>query len=448
MSERNADVELSGQRARLVETPAVELRPTTRRRQILILISSFLTIYIVVGFNQSYGIFQGYYTSDTQDMLPKSARNEGALIAFVGTLGSGLTWGGSIVVNPLLARVEGENLMGLEGRRWITTMGVLLMSLGFGLASLSTQVWHLLLTQGLLYGIGSSMIYFPILNVAPEYFDVHRGTAMGFILSGTGVGGLVFSPSFQALLHRVGPRWTLRFISFSNLAVSLPIALTAAPTRFIHRRPTHIDLKTSRKPAFILSVGAAFLSAGGNLLPGIFLPQFSVLLGYSAGFGAILLAISNGVASASQTLTGFAADKFGRQNTLIFMVSFSLISTVAFWLGSLVGGSSGGGLWLAFVVFYGIAGGGYNALFPTMVAEVFGMQNYASVNGFMYFVRGLGAMVGSPVGGLILGSGDSRLGSWKGVVWFDAALLAGAMVCVVGVRLVHAADRSTWNWKA
>ena len=153
--------------------------------------------------------------------------------------------------------------------------------------------------------------------------------------------------------------------------------------------------------------------------------------------------------SASQTLTGFAGDKFGRQNTLIFMVVFSTVSTMAFWLTAVdVAGGSGKGLWLAFVVFYGVAGGGYNALFPTMVAEVFGMQSYAAVNGFMYFVRGLGAMVGSPVGGKILGGADGKVGSWKAVVWFDAALMAGAMVCVVGVRLLNAVDKKEWKWKA
>jgi MFS family permease len=423
-----------------------ELRPVTQQRQVLVLLSSFLTIFIVVGFNQSYGVFQGYYSSDKQSMLPPSAKNNGALLAFVGTLGSGLTWGGSIFVNPLLMRVEGKALLGLEGRKWITTTGVLLISLGFGLASLSTEIWHLLLTQGLLYGIGSSMIYFPILSVAPEYFDARRGSAMGFILSGTGVGGLTFSPSFQALLNRFGPRSTLCFLSLLNIVISLPIALSAAPSRFLHRRPTHIDLVTARKATFLFSAGAAFLSAAGILLPGIFLPQFSVVLGYSASFSAILLAILNGVASATQTVIGFAGDKFGRQNTLIFMITLSLLSTLAFWLTSLLSGQRG--LWLTFIVFYGIAGGGYNALFPTMVAEVFGMRNYASVNGFMYFVRGLGAMVGSPVGGKMLGNTGEELESWKNVVWFDAALLAGAAICVIVVRLLHAIDRGRWSWKA
>jgi hypothetical protein len=117
-----------------ISNVTTELRPMTRQRQILVLISSFLTICITIGFNQAYGVFQSYYISPTQTMLPKSTRNDSALVAFVGTLGAGLTWGGSIVVNPIIAR------LGIKGTRGIGVLGVLFMSLGFGLASLSTQV--------------------------------------------------------------------------------------------------------------------------------------------------------------------------------------------------------------------------------------------------------------------------------------------------------------------
>jgi hypothetical protein len=50
----------------------------------------------------------------------------------VGTLGAGLTWGGSIVVNPLMARVRDV--------RWLTVTGVVCMSAGFGLASFGREV--------------------------------------------------------------------------------------------------------------------------------------------------------------------------------------------------------------------------------------------------------------------------------------------------------------------
>jgi Major Facilitator Superfamily len=187
---------------------------------------------------------------------------------------------------------------------------------------------------------------------------------MGFILSGAGIGGLVFSPVVRALLSSVGPRWTLRALAFLVLAVSLPIAVTAAPSRFIGRRPTHININLAIKPSFLFSVGAGFLQAGGNGLPLTFLSEYSVALGYSAGFGATLLAVSNGVNSISRVMTGFAGDRFGRQNTLILTVVLCVISVLGFWLGSVSGGSKA--LWIVFVVLYGVTGGGYNALFPTV----------------------------------------------------------------------------------
>jgi MFS family permease len=334
------------------------LRPTTPRRQLLVLISSFLTICITIGLNQSYGVFQSYYISPSQTILPGSTSSS-ALTAFIGTLGSGLTWSGSLFINPVLARLD------LMGTRCLCIAGVICMSLGLGVASLCTQVWQLLLTQGLLYGIGSSLLYFPILSTAPEYFTTHRGSAMGFILSGAGIGGLVFSPIIRGLLSVVGPRWTLRTLTFLVLLIGMPIAVTASPSRFVGRRPTHIDIKLAMKPSFLFSVGAGFLQAGGNGLPLTFLTEYSVALGYSAGFGATLLAVSNGVNSVSRLMTGFAGDRFGRQNTLILTVVLCLISVLGFWLGSL-GNGGNKVLWILFVVFYGVAGGGYNALFPTV----------------------------------------------------------------------------------
>jgi MFS family permease len=348
------------------ESLSPNLRPTTRNGQALVLLSSFLTICITIGLNQSYGVFQAYYTSPTQTFLPSSTSSS-ALTAFVGTLGAGLTWGGSIFVNPILARVS------LSGTRYLCVLGVLLMALGFGLASLSTQVWHLLLTQGLLYGIGSSLLYFPILSTAPEYFTAHRGSAMGFILSGSGIGGLVFSPVIRALLSNIGPRWTLRALAFLVVIISMPIAVTAAPSRFVGRRPTHINLKLAMKPAFLFSVGAGFLQAGGNGLPLTFLSEYSVALGYSAGFGATLLAVSSGVNSVSRVMTGFAGDRFGRQNTLILTVMICVISVLGFWLRSTRNGGSKV-LWILFVVFYGIAGGGTERFSLLFALETFASE--------------------------------------------------------------------------
>lgn len=417
------------------------LRPITTQRQILVLVSAFLTTAVTIGFNQSYGVFQSYYTSSTQTMLPPSTRTQPAFVAFIGTLGYGLTWAGSIFINPLMARV------GVTGNRYICSAGVLLMSLGFGLASISNQLWQLLLTQGLLYGVGASCFYFPILASAPEYFNSRRGAAMGIILSGAGIGGLVMSPSIRALITAIGPRWTLRFLAIMNLVISLPIAVTAAPSRFVGRRKTHLDLKLALKPAFILSVLGAFLQAGGNGLPLTFISDYSVAVGYSASFGATLLALNNGVNSVSRIAMGWTGDRFGRQNTLILTTGLCAVLIASLWLSSASKASGDKSLWVAFVITYGFAAGGYHALFPTTVAEVFGIQSYSSVVGFLYFMRGCGAMFGSPVGGLILKEGGQVKGYGK-VIWYDFALFGGATAAVLGVRWWDARGKGAWAWKA
>lgn len=137
-------------------------------------------------------------------------------------------------------------------------------------------------------------------------------------------------------------------------------------------------------------------------------------------------------------------------------VIFSGISVFALWY------DSDRARFLAFVVFYGILAGGYNALLPTTITEVFGVQNYSSVNAFIYFIRGLGALFGAPVAGLILGShqrGTRVMGSmpfslnvlknrYNEVAVFDGVLLLAAGGCVAYVRWLDARDKGGWSWKA
>lgn len=92
------------------------------------------------------------------------------------------------------------------------------------LLTYESQLWQLYLTQGLLYGIGSSMYYFPIMSLTPAYFDRNRGAAMGIVLAGSGVGGLVLSPVFHTMLTRLGIRWALRILGIWNFALGIPIS--------------------------------------------------------------------------------------------------------------------------------------------------------------------------------------------------------------------------------
>lgn len=137
LPDRESSSTTQTRRADARQEPAAEslLVPTTKTAQTVILISSFLTIVLTIGLNQTYGVFlQSYLNPNPSDepFLPPSQVRSEALLAFVGTIGSGLTWGGSILVNPLMARCRDP--------RWITLAGSVLIGLGYTLAGSARSV--------------------------------------------------------------------------------------------------------------------------------------------------------------------------------------------------------------------------------------------------------------------------------------------------------------------
>ncbi|KAK0652318.1 hypothetical protein B0T16DRAFT_454695 [Cercophora newfieldiana] len=169
-----------------------DLPPPSRRKQAAVLLSAFGSVVLTFGYNQTYGVFQEYYLSPSQNVLspaPALAPSPPtALLAFVGTLCYGLTWAGGIAVNPVISRIEHgtwtagprhHRMLGMLRPKTITISGILMVSFGFTLASFCHSIWQLLLTQGLVVGLGMSLLHFPFLAPAPEYFTKHRATAMG-----------------------------------------------------------------------------------------------------------------------------------------------------------------------------------------------------------------------------------------------------------------------------
>ncbi|EKM54904.1 uncharacterized protein PHACADRAFT_197337 [Phanerochaete carnosa HHB-10118-sp] len=423
----------------------------SRKYQTALLAAGFAMTFHVIGINSIYGIFQEFYTSPATNI--KGTQGQDALVSLVGTIGTGLTWSGSIFVNPLITRVKHI--------QWIMLSGVLIMSLGIFLASFSTELWHLYLTQALVYGVGASLYYFPILALTPAYFDQHRGFALGFILSGSSVGGLILSPVMSALISHLGVGWALRILGIWNLVVGVPVSFVVKKRGNVYNsRRTRVDLNVAKRGAFIWQAFGAFLQAGGNVVPTYFLTTYSVsVLSYSSSKASLLLSINNAVNSVARITMGIIADRVGRQNTLIVSVILSAISVLTLWP------FAPRPRFIAFIVSYGVLAGGYNALLPTTIAEVYGVQHYTSVNGFIYFIRGMGALLGAPLAGVILGSHQRGLGTYtpsgtsaidlhmlrtkyNQVAMYDGAVLLAAGLCVAYVRWSDARYKGRWQWIA
>ncbi len=95
------------------------------------------------------------------------------------------------------------------------------MVLALMLSSLATKVWHLILTQGILYALGGCFLYYPVFLYIDEWFVRRKAFAYGILWAGSSSGGLVGPFMLQWGLARYGVATFLR-----GWAIALGVAVT------------------------------------------------------------------------------------------------------------------------------------------------------------------------------------------------------------------------------
>ncbi|KAJ3298861.1 hypothetical protein HDU79_005233 [Rhizoclosmatium sp. JEL0117] len=171
---------------------------------------AFFANFIIYGTVYSFGVYNSYYLSlkvhdlyDDADPLNSFELKVGsaAQVAILGSL--------NISIMDLISFIP-SFLAERYGYPIVIAFGAFLLSLGVFLSSFTTSLPYLICTQGLLFGIGASFVYFPSVSLPAQYFLRRRGFAMGVSVSGSAVGGLVFSQLAGKLLESIGLAWTLR----------------------------------------------------------------------------------------------------------------------------------------------------------------------------------------------------------------------------------------------
>ena len=95
-------------------------------------------------------------------------------------------------------------------RKKISIIGLCTLTTGLLSASFATHVIHLVLTQGLLYGVGGALLYNPFIFYLDEWFVERKGLAYGIFWAGTGVFSSVTPFVMDWALNEYGFRTTLR----------------------------------------------------------------------------------------------------------------------------------------------------------------------------------------------------------------------------------------------
>lgn len=147
----------------------------------------FLVLFSTWGYANSFGAFQTYYTQ-TLSETPSSISWIGGIQVFL-----------SLIVGIFSGRL-------LDAGFFIPTfvVGVVVQAAGIFLMSFSTQYWQLLLTQGVLSGIGAGIYFTPAISLVNTYFDKRRGLAVGLATTGNSLGGVVYPLIVRELIPTLG----------------------------------------------------------------------------------------------------------------------------------------------------------------------------------------------------------------------------------------------------
>ncbi|KAK3067019.1 hypothetical protein LTS18_001348, partial [Coniosporium uncinatum] len=128
---------------------------------------AWLVLFTTWGYVNSFGAFQAYYTST----LPESP----STISWIGSIQVWLTF----FIGAFSGRM-------LDAGLFLPTflVGAVVQLLGIFTMSLSSRYWQLMLTQGILTGLGGGIFFCPAIGLVATYFAKHRGIAIGIATTG------------------------------------------------------------------------------------------------------------------------------------------------------------------------------------------------------------------------------------------------------------------------
>ncbi|MGY2085364.1 MFS transporter [Blastococcus sp. SYSU DS0539] len=284
------------------------------------------------------------------------------------------------------------------GPRRVVLVGALAMGLGLVLTSAATELWHAVLGHGLGVGLGVACSYVPLVAVVGGWFTRRRTLAVGIAVSGIGLGTLLVAPLAADLITRHGWRDAyLVLAAISTVAlVGCALLVRAAPAA------TEGDavplLPRLRTPAYVrLYVGGLLLSIV-LFVPFVHLPAYAASRGAGEVAAATLVGIIGAASIVGRLALGAAAARTGVLRT--YQACFALMAgSFLLWLGA-----PGYPRLVVFAALLGVGYGGFVALGPALVADLFGVRGLGGLLGILYTSAALGSAIGPPAAGGVIGA--------------------------------------------
>ncbi|KAJ2812712.1 hypothetical protein H4S07_001209 [Coemansia furcata] len=370
-------------------------------------LAAMVNYMFIFGASNSYGVFSTYYLN------VKFPGTSATTLAWIGTLVTSLMLGCSILTGAMADK---------RGYRVTAYTGTVICTLAYILASFAKEVWQLILTQGVLLGIGASFLYAPSVSIPAQWFVKNRGLATGIAVAGSSIGGLWFTAAIQAMIDSLGAEWALRVLGI------LTFAVTSLTNSLYYRRipakprTNLFELRAAKRLIFwLVSVETCTMYTGYWALS-FYVGTNAKYLGGTLRDGSNLLLVLNAASALGRVMAGVIADRFGNINTLLVSIMLTVVLETPLWMTA----KTIAPLYVLCAL-YGLISPSFISLNPVIIGRHFDTDVMASVMGMTNLFGGLGVLAGNLAQGAIFDKYDKR------EKFTNTIIFSGVFILVAGI---------------
>jgi predicted MFS family arabinose efflux permease len=267
---------------------------------------------------------------------------------------------------------------------------------GLAAGSFATTLGGLIFTQGIMYGIGFLIFYYPILSFVNEFWIERRGMAYGVLCASSGVSGTVMPFAIEAMLNKYGYPTTLRAIAVGLAVLTGPL-IPLLKGRVLPSEQIAIgrtDWSCLKKPLFWVYCTSNVTQGLGYFFPSLYLPSYATSIGLSSAQGALSLALLSVSQVLGQFTFGYLSDRKLPLNFLVITSTLiSAIATLAIW-----GLARSVTVLVTFSLIYGFFAAGYVAMWARMGSAVSEEPSAALATFSLFcFGKGIGNVAAGPI---------------------------------------------------